>query len=88
VYAVVFGTANFTDDMTVTAPGFDGSAGIFRVGFTLHGTNTQSGSLDAKVDAVAIVSLPNGSVQSHTIAFTDASISGQFTVPDFSIVFG
>jgi hypothetical protein len=80
----VNGAAGFSDEITISFAPFTGSTGYLLVGFTLDGTISNSGSLNAAAYVNAAVGSTIGQVPNFT-----SSAAGQFFFPEtFSFVYG
>jgi hypothetical protein len=68
VFSYVNATANFLDGLTISFAPFTGETGYLVMGFTLDGTNAQTGSLNA----VSSVSVTVGT-QNDALVFTSSA---------------
>jgi len=79
-----------SDNITISAPGFNGSEGFLQVDYTLDGTNAASraGSAVVQID-VGILDSGSSVFQDSNTAYTSSLIAGTFTAPrTFTFTFG
>jgi hypothetical protein len=86
VFSYLDSYASFFDNLTISFAPFTGETGYLSIGFSLVGTNAQTGSLNAEASLQAVLGM-----QSSALGFTSSAPPGPgvvFFPETFSFVFG